>query len=87
MKSMEKIKNKEKCSNALPVSIKCSWRENDVVYVLYKNSMHRLGHRIFNSKLKINSMSINTGDVEYIIAQKDHKCRSQKCDLSTPFRI
>ena len=35
MKIMEKIKNEEKLSNALPVSIKCGWRENNAVYVLH----------------------------------------------------
>ena len=50
------------------------------------NTMHILGHKIFNRKLKNNSMSIRTGNVEYIMTQKDHKCRYQKCDfyLSTP---
>ena len=40
----------------------------------------------FNRKLKINSILILTGNVEYIMAQKDHKCRYQKCEfrLSTP---
>ena len=53
------------------------------------NKMHIIGHTIFNRKLKINSMSIITGNDEYIMTQKDHKCRYQKCDfhLSTPFRI
>ena len=42
----------------------------------------------FNRKLKINSMSIRTGNIESIMTQKDHKCRYQKWDfhLSTPFR-
>ena len=35
MNGMEKIKNEEKFSNALPVSIKCGWRRNDAVYVLH----------------------------------------------------
>ena len=34
-KNMEKIKNEEKLSNALPVSIKYGWRSNDAVYVLH----------------------------------------------------
>ena len=53
------------------------------------NTMQRVGHTIFNRRLKINSMSIRTGNVEYIMIQKDYKCRYQKCDfyLSTPFRI
>ena len=53
------------------------------------NKMHILGHTIFNRKLKNNSMSIRTDNVEYIKTQKDHKCRYQKCDfhLSTPFTI
>ena len=50
------------------------------------NIMFILGHKIFNRKLKINSLSITTGNVEYIMTQKIHKCRYQKCDfhLSTP---
>ena len=50
------------------------------------NIMRILGHKIFYRKLKINSMSITTSNVEYIMTQKDHKCRYQKCDfhLSTP---
>ena len=50
------------------------------------NTMYILGHKIFNRKLKINSMSISTGNVEYIMTQKDHKRRYQKCDFhfSTP---
>ena len=53
------------------------------------NTMRTSGHNIFNRKLKINPMSIMTGNVKYIMTQKDHKCRYQKCDfhLSTPFRI
>ena len=53
------------------------------------NIMRILGHKIFYRKLKINSMSIRTGNVEYIMTQKDHKCWYQKCDfhLSTPFMI
>ena len=35
MKIMEKIWNEETFSNALPVSIKCGWRENDAIYVLH----------------------------------------------------
>ena len=35
MKIMEEIKNEEKFSNALPVSIKFGWRENDTVHVLH----------------------------------------------------
>ena len=46
------------------------------------NIMSVLGHKIFYRKLNINSMSIRTGNVEYIIAQKDHKCRYQKCDFN-----
>ena len=48
--------------------------------------MRILGHKIFHRKLKINSMAIRTGNVEYIMTQKDHKCRYQKCafHLSTP---
>ena len=52
-------------------------------------TMRILGHKIFYRKLKITSMSIRTGNVEYIMTQKYHKSRYQKCDfhLSTPFRI
>ena len=51
------------------------------------NIMHILGHNIFYRKLKINSMSIRTGNIEYIMSEKDHKCRYQMCDfqLSTSF--
>ena len=35
MKIMEKIKNEEKLSNALPFFTKCGRRENDAVYVLH----------------------------------------------------
>ena len=52
------------------------------------NIMRKLGHKIFNGKWKINSMSIRTSNVEFIMAQKDHKRRYQKCDfhLSTPLQ-
>ena len=52
------------------------------------NEMRILGHRIFYRKMKINSMSVRTVNVEYIMRQKGHKCRYQKCDfhLSIPFR-
>ena len=39
------------------------------------NIMCILGHKILNRKLKINSMSIRTGNIDYIMKQKDHKCR------------
>ena len=50
------------------------------------NIMRKYGHKIFNRILKIDSILIGTGNVEYIMAQKDHKCRYQKCEfrLSTP---
>ena len=53
------------------------------------NIMRISGHKIFHRKLKMNSMSIRTGNIEYTMTHKDHKCRYQKCDfhLSTPFRI
>ena len=38
------------------------------------NIMRKLGRKIFNRKLKINSTSIRTGNVEYVVTQKDHKC-------------
>ena len=37
------------------------------------NIMCILGNKIFCSNLKINSMSIKTGIVKCIMAQKDHK--------------
>ena len=43
--------------------------------------MSKLGYKILNRKFKINSMSITTGDVEYIMTQKDNKCWYQKCDF------
>ena len=51
------------------------------------NIISILWHKIFNRKLKINSTSFRRCNVEYIITQKEHKCRNQKCDfhLSTPF--
>ena len=50
------------------------------------NIMRILGRKIFYRKLKINYMSIRPSKVEYIMTQKDHKCRYQKCDfhLSIP---
>ena len=39
------------------------------------NILRLLGHKIFHRKLKINSMSIRTDNVEYIMTQIDHKCR------------
>ena len=50
------------------------------------NIMRILGHTFFYRKFTTNSMSFRTGNVEYIITQKDHKCRYKKYDfhLSTP---
>ena len=81
MKIIEKTKIEEKLTNGLPVSIKCGWRQHDVV-----NFMSYIGAQNLLQKLKINSMSIRTGNVEYIMTQKDDKCWYQKCDflLSTP---
>ena len=42
------------------------------------NIMRILGHKIFYRKMKINSMSIRTGNVEYIMRQKDHKVSVSK---------
>ena len=86
---MEKIKNEEKLSNALPVSIKCEWSQNDTVYARHYEHNAYIGAKIFYRKLKINTISMRTGNVEYIMTQKDHKCRYQKCDfhLSTPFNF
>ena len=89
MKIMEKIHNEEKIPNALPVLIKCG----DVKIVPFMsnitNIIRILRHKIFYRKLKINSMSIKTGNDEYIMTQKDHKCRYRKCDfhLSTPLEF
>ena len=69
MNIIEKIKNEEKLSNALPVSIKCG----DVKMMPFMSYltyiMHLLGHKIFTRKLKTNSMSIRTSNVEYIMTQ------------------
>ena len=69
--------------------IHCLFRSNvvDVKLMLFMSYITRiLGHKIFYRKMKINSMPIRTGNVEYIMTQKDHKCRYQKCDfhLSIP---
>ena len=45
------------------------------------NIMSILGHKVFYTKLEINSMSIMTGTVAYTMTQKDHKHRLQKCDF------
>ena len=76
MKIMEKIKNKER---SFPMH--CLFRSNvDDIKIMplmsyITNTMHIFGYKIFNGKLKINSISIRTGNVEYIMTQKDHKCR------------
>ena len=46
------------------------------------NIMRILGYKMCNRKLKINSMSIRTSNVDYIMTQKDHKCRYQKCEYT-----
>ena len=63
----------------------CLIRSN-VGDVKMMNIVRSSRHTIFFRKLKINSMSIRTCNVEYIMAQKDNKSRCQKCDfhLSTP---
>ena len=43
MNIMEEIKHKKKFSYALPVSIKCGWRENDAVYILHNEQNAHLG--------------------------------------------
>ena len=50
------------------------------------NIIRILGHKIFNRKLKTDSMSIRTGNVEYIMTQTENNFRYQKCDfhLLTP---
>ena len=87
---MEKIKNEEELSNALPVSIKYCRRKNDAGHVLHVHNEHNayIGAQNLLQKMKINSTSMRTGNVEYIMRQKDHKCRYQKCDfhLATPLR-
>ena len=45
------------------------------------NIMRKLGHKMFYRTLMIQSMSIRTDNVEYIMTKKDHKCLYQKCDL------
>ena len=44
------------------------------------NIMRILLHAIFYRKM--NSMSIRTGNVGYIMTPKDHKYQYQKCDFS-----
>ena len=53
------------------------------------NIMRILGQKVFDRKLKINSMSFRRCYVIYIMTQKEHRFRYQKCyfHLSTPFRI
>ena len=50
------------------------------------NTMRILGCKILYRKLKVNSISIITGNVEYIMILNDRKFWYQKCDfyLSTP---
>ena len=43
MKIMEEINNEEKLSNALPVLIKCGWRQNDAVYILRNEHNAHIG--------------------------------------------
>ena len=64
MKITGKIKNEEKLSNALPVSIKCGRRQNDAVYVLHNEHNTNIGAQNLYRKLTINSKSIRTGNVE-----------------------
>ena len=52
MKIMEKIKNEEKLSNALSVSIKCVGRQNDAVYVLHNEHNAYIGAQNFSQKLE-----------------------------------
>ena len=35
MKIMEKVKNEDELANALRVSIKCGWRQNDAINALH----------------------------------------------------
>ena len=89
MKVMEKIKNEEKLSYALPVSIKCGWRENDVDNVQQDEDNAYIGVQTLLQEIEDHSMLIRKANVEYIIAQRDHKHRYQKCNFhwSTPCRI
>ena len=52
------------------------------------NIMRILGYKIFHRKLKIGPMLIRKVNVEYLIAQTNHKRRNLECDFhkSTPFR-
>ena len=49
---MEKIKNEEKSSNALPVSIKCGWRLNDAVYALHNEHIAYIGAQNLLQKIQ-----------------------------------
>ena len=65
----------------------CLLRSNvgDVKMTSFKscstNIMPLLGFKVFHRKMNVNSTSIEKGIGEYIIAQKDHKRRHQKCDF------
>ena len=52
MEIMEKIKNDEKLSNELPVSIECGWCWNDVVYVLHNKHNVYIGAQNLQQKIK-----------------------------------
>ena len=76
----EKIKNDEKLPNVYCLFLSNVCDVKMMPFMPYiTNIIHLLGYKIFNRKLKINSMSIWTGNVDYIMTQKDHKCRYQKC--------
>ena len=83
MKIMENIKNEEKFSIALPVSIKCVWRENDAVNVLHNEHNVNIGAH-FKGKLKINSMPIRTGNIEYNMSLKEVGIKSVIFTFWTP---
>ena len=72
MKMMERITNDEKLSNALPFFDQMRVNFNKMVPLIpnMMNIMRILGLKIFYRKLKMNSMSIRMGHVEYIMTQK-----------------
>ena len=50
MKIMEKIKNKEKLSHALPVSLKYGWIQMTLLMPHRTNIKHNLRYKIFYKK-------------------------------------
>ena len=68
MKIMEKIKNEVKFSNSLPFRSNAGYVKMMPLMPYMTNIMCIFGHKIINRKLMINSISIGTGYVEYIMA-------------------